>query len=83
MDIEFDDENAREFVSSREIDSLQANVDHLHADLEKGTGRGSDHLGWLHLPSQTPTSLLDSIYSTQKEIRDQCNTIVCVGIGGF
>jgi glucose-6-phosphate isomerase len=82
MDIEFDDKNAREFVSSREIDSLQANVDHLHADLEKGTGRGSDHLGWLHLPSQTPTSLLDSIYSTQKEIRDQCNTFVCVGIGG-
>ena len=82
MDIEFDDENAREFVSSREIESLQANVDHLHADLEKGTGRGSDHLGWLHLPSQTPTSLLDSIYSTQKEIRDQCNAFVCVGIGG-
>ena len=82
MDIEFDDENAREFVSSREIDSLQANVDHLHADLEKGTGRGSDHLGWLHLPSQTPTSLLDSIYSTQKEIRDRCNAFVCVGIGG-
>ena len=81
-DIDFNDDNARSFVSGQEIDSLQADVDRLHDDLEKGAGQGSDYLGWLHLPSRTSSSLLDSIISTQKEITDQCDAFVCVGIGG-
>ncbi|MDP6711767.1 MAG: glucose-6-phosphate isomerase [Nitrospinaceae bacterium] len=81
-DIDFNDDNARSFVSGQEIDSLQADVDRLHDDLEKGAGQGSDYLGWLHLPSRTSPSLLDSIISTQKEITDQCDAFVCVGIGG-
>jgi len=68
MDIFFNDDYAKEFISNSEIGSLQENVDHLHADLEKKTGQGSECLGWLHLPSRTPSSLFDSIRSTQNEI---------------
>jgi len=50
--------------------------------LEKKTGQGSDCLGWLHLPSRTPSSLFDSIRSTQNEIVGQCDAFVCIGIGG-
>jgi len=82
MDIFFDDDYAKEFVSNSEIGSLQENVDHLHVDLEKKTGQGSDCLGWLHLPSRTPSSLFDSIRSTQNEIIGQCDAFVCIGIGG-
>ena len=82
MDIFFSDDNAKQFISSQEIDSLQKNVNRLHADLENKTGQGSDCLGWLHLPSQTPSSLFDSIQSTQTEIKDQCDAFVCIGIGG-
>ena len=82
MDICFNDDNAKQFISSQEIDSLQKNVNRLHADLENKTGQGSDCLGWLHLPSQTPPSLFDSIQSTQNEIKDQCDAFVCIGIGG-
>ncbi len=82
MDICFNDDNAKQFISSQEIDSLQKNVNRLHADLENKTGQGSDCLGWLHLPSQTPSSLFDSIQSTQNEIKDQCDAFVCIGIGG-
>ena len=82
MDICFNDDNAKQFISSQEIDSLQKNVNRLHADLENKTGHGSDCLGWLHLPSQTPSSLFDSIQSTQNEIKDQCDAFVCIGIGG-
>ena len=82
MNICFNDDNAKQFISSREIDSLQKNVNHLHADLENKTGQGSDSLGWLHLPSQTPSSLFDSIQSTQNEILGQCDAFVCIGIGG-
>ena len=48
MDIFFNDDYAKEFISNLEIGSLQENVDHLHANLEKKTGQGSDCLGWLH-----------------------------------
>jgi len=82
MNIWFNDDNAKQFISSREIDSLQKDVNHLHADLENKTGQGSDCLGWLHLPSQTPSSLFDSIQSTQNEILGQCDAFVCIGIGG-
>ena len=82
MDINFYDDYAKEFVSNSEIGSLQENVDHLHADLEKRTGRGSDCLGWLHLPSRTPVSLFDSIRATHNEIIGQCDAFVCIGIGG-
>ena len=82
MDISFNDDYAKEFVSNSEIGSLQENVDHLHADLEKKTGQGNDYLGWLHLPSRTPSSLFDSILSTQNEIIRKCDAFVCIGIGG-
>jgi glucose-6-phosphate isomerase len=82
IDIDFNEDNAKNFILDREIDSMQESVDHLHSDLENKTGQGSDSLGWLHLPSLTLPSLFDSIYSTQKEINEQCNTFVCIGIGG-
>ena len=40
MDIRFNDDNARQFVSAKEIGSLQMNVDHSHNSLEKKTGQG-------------------------------------------
>ncbi len=82
MDIRFNDDNAKQFVSTQEIDSLQMNVDHSHNSLEKKTGLGNNWLGWLHLPSQTSPSLIDSIQSTQNEVREQCDAFVCIGIGG-
>jgi len=82
IDINFNDDNAKNFILGREVDSMQERVEHLHVALENKTGQGSDSLGWLHLPSLTPPSLFDSIYSAQREIREQCNTFVCIGIGG-
>lgn len=82
IDINFSGDNAKSFVSQLEIDSLQTKINSLHADLENGTGQGSDYLGWLHLPSRTPPALLNSISFAKKEISDQCDAFVCVGIGG-
>ena len=50
--------------------------------LENGTGAGSDFLGWLHLPSETPKSLLEKINKTAARLRDKCDYVVCIGIGG-
>jgi glucose-6-phosphate isomerase len=82
IDIKFNDDRAKGFVSNQDIASLQGSVDRSHADLEKKNGLGNEYLGWLHLPSSTPSSLIDSIIVTQKEIRDKYDAFVCVGIGG-
>ena len=50
--------------------------------LESGKGEGSDFLGWLHLPSATPKDLLKSINTTAARLREKCEYIVCIGIGG-
>jgi len=82
IDINFNADNARSFVPESEVALLQTEIDRLHVALENGTGQGSDYLGWLHLPSRTLPSLLDSISSTKKEISEKCDAFVCVGIGG-
>ncbi len=50
--------------------------------LEEGTGAGADFLGWQKLPSMTEQSLLDSIKKTAAHLRENCEYVVCVGIGG-
>ena len=50
--------------------------------LENGTGAGSDFLGWLHLPSEISETLLDSINKTADRLREKCDYVVCIGIGG-
>ena len=59
IDINFNDDRARPFVSALEVYSLQPKIDRLHTDLEGGLGKGSDFLGWLHFPSQTSSALLN------------------------
>lgn len=50
--------------------------------LDRGNGAGSDFLGWLHLPSETGSDLVDSINRTAARLRKECEYVVCVGIGG-
>ena len=50
--------------------------------LNEGTGAGSDFLGWLHLPSTTSKELLDNINKTAARLREKCEYVVCIGIGG-
>ncbi len=69
-------------VSRDAIEALNAEG---KASLEKvlnGTGAGNDFLGWVRLPQETPASLLDSINATAARLRDLCEVVVAVGIGG-
>lgn len=50
--------------------------------VEDGTGAGNDFLGWVRLPEETPSDLVDSIEATAKRLRENCEYVVCVGIGG-
>lgn len=80
--LEFDAGNVSQFVSDEEITGLQPQVDQCHRELESGRGKGSDYLGWLHLPSQTSQNLLKEIDKNAKGIRESCEAFVSIGIGG-
>jgi len=50
--------------------------------LESGTGAGNDFLGWLHLPTSIYEQQLVSIEQTAAQLRQQCEYVITVGIGG-
>ena len=50
--------------------------------LNKGTGEGNDFLGWLDLPSRTPAHHLDEIPAVADALRNSCDYVVSIGIGG-
>jgi len=49
--------------------------------LHKGTGKGNNFLGWLHLPSSIKEAELVDIEETAATLR-HCKKVVVVGIGG-
>ncbi|WP_067928858.1 glucose-6-phosphate isomerase [Alicyclobacillus shizuokensis] len=61
---------------------LQPLVDEWHKRLHQGQVPGGDFLGWLHLPSQTLNSGLNSLLETAAQIREQSDAMVVIGIGG-
>ncbi len=51
--------------------------------MKKGTGKGNDFLGWLHLPSSiTKEHLADLNATAKKVLRDNCEVVIVAGIGG-
>lgn len=50
--------------------------------LHEGNGEGSDFLGWLHLPSSISQEFIDRINKTAARLRENCDYVVCIGIGG-
>ncbi len=73
--------NVGRFISQEEILAL-AKKSTLHLDtLNKGTGQGSDFLGWLSLPEDIVPQL-DDIEKTAQQLRTLSDTTVVIGIGG-
>ena len=70
------------FFAEKQYEADKAKAVDAFTTLENGTGAGSDFLGWLHLPSETPKSLLERINKTADRLREKCDYIVCIGIGG-
>ncbi len=78
--LSLDCENLKSFVSGEEVDGLKSEVNLCHDSLEKGSGKGSDYLGWLHLPSCFSSST--EIESTAESVRNSCEAFIVVGTGG-
>lgn len=69
-------------VTEADINALAPKAADAMEKLEKGTGEGSDFLGWVNLPSKTHSALLDDIQNTANALRQECEVVVAIGIGG-
>jgi glucose-6-phosphate isomerase len=69
-------------VSEADIKALDGEVSAGLAKLHNGDGAGNDFLGWLDLPTRTPESLVNDINATAKSLRENCDYVVAIGIGG-
>lgn len=80
--IQLDYRKALGFVSQAEIDGQAAQAKKCNETLHNGSGKGSDFLGWLNLPSSISEADLADIQATANIFRSKCEVVVLVGIGG-
>ena len=69
-------------VSEKEIEAFKPQALAAVETLEKGDGAGNDFLGWLHLPSEITANQIDDINATAQQLRQECDYVVVIGIGG-
>jgi len=81
-DIKLHMDKAFGFVSAEAVKGYAEETARLNNMLHAGTGKGSDFLGWLNLPSEIDEAHLADIEATAKVLRDNCEVVVVVGIGG-
>jgi glucose-6-phosphate isomerase len=76
-------DKAFDFASKDEIFSLSEKALKNNIALHKKTGKGSDFLGWVNLPSSSTTSEeLKDINNLVSKLKDKIEIIVVIGIGG-
>ena len=81
-EIQVNIQNALGAVSLADIKKLEPEAASALNKIHNGTGVGNDFLGWVDLPTRTPEALIDDIVATAEHLRKECDTVVCVGIGG-
>jgi glucose-6-phosphate isomerase len=69
-------------VSKQQILAQETKANECIATLHNGNGKGSDFLGWLHLPTSITEEELADIENTANVLREKCEVVVAVGIGG-
>ena len=80
--IKLDIRKAACFLAEGAVEGMEKQTKAAHKALEDGTSKGSDFLGWLHLPSSLTPEFLQDIKTTADTLRRECDTIVVAGIGG-
>jgi glucose-6-phosphate isomerase len=70
------------FISEQSVAGYKAQVAEANAALHNATCKGSDFLGWLNLPTSIDEAQFADLEATAKVLRDNCEVVVVIGIGG-
>jgi len=82
MDITLDRANLKGYVEEKDIEGIAPLIEKAHKNLENKTGKGSEFLGWLDLPSQMENSFLEELEKLGEEVRSDSDCLISIGIGG-
>lgn len=80
--IQLNIDKALDSVTKEQVFAYEKEVAESMEKLHKGTGKGNDFLGWLHLPSSITGAHLSEIEAAAKQLRERCEIVVVIGIGG-
>lgn len=70
------------YIEAEEMKLMASQVLICHEQLHKGSGAGSDFLGWVELPVNYDKTEFQAIQKAAKQIRESSEALVVVGIGG-
>ena len=70
------------FIPKEKVFAYESEAKTAQEMLEKGTGKGNDFLGWLHLPSSISKEDFADLNATAKLLRENCEVVIIAGIGG-
>ena len=63
----FSYKNAESFFDKQELDQMGKRAVKAMEELESGTGRGNDFLGWLHLPENYDRDEFERVKKSQRK----------------
>ncbi len=69
-------------ITKEQVDAQASVARDCVTALHKGSGKGNDFLGWLTLPSGITETEIADIEHTAKKLREKCEVVVVIGIGG-
>lgn len=75
-------DNILNFVSRDEVNALAPKIKQANEQLYNKSGKGSDFLGWVDLPSRITAAELNKINDCAKRLAEQSDIILVIGIGG-
>lgn len=71
-----------DFVTKDELKSYQQSITEANNMLYNKSGKGSDYLGWIDLPSRISTDEISKIKECAHKLSSHSDVIVVIGIGG-
>ena len=81
-EIKLDISRVHQFISAKEINQLSQETLVAQNTLYQGDGQGNDYLGWLHLPKEITSAMIDGMEQAVAGLREKTEVLVAVGIGG-
>ena len=80
--LRIDTANLASFVNETEMNAMEMEILTAKKQLDSKSGKGSDFLGWVDLPTTLDKSIIESIKKDADEIRKKTKLYVVIGIGG-
>ena len=80
--LSFDLSGNNDFFGGHEVELMKKQVELAESELMKGTGAGSEFLGWVTLPTNYDRSEFARIKEAATKIKNQSEVLIVVGIGG-